>query len=122
MSRKPFSRIRFELQSPCRVTSRPRAFQQTTLCLQTTSSYSRRKQWQSLENRPGRCWLTPSLYPLVLCHSVGARSSDSSCSGLHSTFLSFPCLFNSEPMVGVANGCSETAVPACSLGGACVFV
>jgi hypothetical protein len=36
--------------------------------------------------------------------------------------LSFPCLFNSGPMARVAIGCSETAVPACSLGGACVFV
>src|ERR1700730_4112663 len=121
MSRKPSSRIRFELRLLCRATSRQRASQRTILCLQTTSSYSRRKQRQSLETHPGRRWLTRSLYRL-LCHSVGAQNSDSSCSGLHSTLLRFLCLFNSEPMARVANGCCETAVPACSLSGPCVFV
>ena len=45
------SRIQFEFQSPYRTTSRLKGSQQKTLCLQTISSRSRRKQWQSLESR-----------------------------------------------------------------------
>src|SRR5450759_2982879 len=89
MSRKPPLRIRFEPRSPSRTTSRPRASRQTTLCLQTTSSCSRRKRWRSPESRPGSCWSMHPLHRFVPCHSVGGRSSDSSCcSGLHSTYSS----------------------------------
>jgi hypothetical protein len=36
--------------------------------------------------------------------------------------LKLLCLFNSESMALAANGCAETRVPACPLGGACVVV
>src|SRR5205085_9037949 len=109
-SRKPSSRIRFEFQSPCRTISRPRASQQTTLCFQTISSCSHHKRWQSLEGRWGRSWLPWTLYRLVLGHYVGG-TSDLSWYGLNSTFLSFPCLFDSEPTARAANGCSNTVFP-----------
>src|ERR1700681_1202099 len=104
MSRKPSSRIQFEFQSFYRTTSRLKVSQHRTLCLQTISSCSRCKQWQSLESHQGRCWLTRSQYRSVLCHFFGARNPALNGAGLYSTFrVSFGCLtenqWRASPMV-----------------------